>query len=232
VEGKKWLEEAIQSIDHLTDREKYGILGVHSVHVQKDLDKSIEYAKILIELYPERAGYRSNLGLDYFDQGRFEEAITQYKHAVRLDPYYIPSYMSMCYVYLNKLLQIDSALYWAQRMVSIGPENPWGYLYMGVCYFNKDKLEKARSEFEKVRDLSPGILGNLCNLAYTYLALGEFELAIDVFKNMLESWPEQAGAIYNLGLCYELMGADQQARIQYENYLSILESKALKPHPI
>ena len=86
VEGKKWLDEAIQSIDNLTDREKYGILGVYAVHVEKDLDKSMEYNRILIELYPERAGYRLNLGLDLFDLRRFEEAVTEFKHAVRLDP--------------------------------------------------------------------------------------------------------------------------------------------------
>lgn len=228
VEGKKWLDEAIQSIDNLTDREKYGILGVYAVHVEKDLDKSMEYNRILIELYPERAGYRLNLGLDLFDLRRFEEAVTEFKHAVRLDPYPMTAYGSMCYCYLNKLLQIDSAMYWAKRMISIGPENTWGYLYLGVCYFVKDEPEKARYEFEKFRELSPGIKGNLYNLAFTYIALEEFELAIDLYKNMLESWPEEAGAIYDLGLCYELMGADKQAVIQYENYLSFLESKEIE----
>jgi tetratricopeptide (TPR) repeat protein len=221
VEGKKWLDEAIQSIDNLTNREKYGILGVYAVHVEKDLNKSMEYNRILIELYPERAGYRLNLGLDLFDQGRFKEAVTEFKHAVRLDPYEIGPYASLSYIYNSKLRQIDSAMYWAQRMISIGPENPWGHFYLGVCYFEIDELEKARYEFEKVREISPGIKVNLYNLAHTLIALEEFELAIDVFKNI-----EGAGAIYDLGLCYEVMGADKLAVIQYEKYLSILESEA------
>ena len=45
---------------------------------------------------------------------------------------------------------------------------------------------------------------------------------------MLKSWPEGEGVIYDLGLCYELMGAHKQAVIQYENYLSFLESKEIE----
>jgi len=220
-EGKKWLHEAIQSIDNLTDPEKYGILAVYAVHVEKDLDKSNEYTRILIELFPERAGYRINLGLNFFDQGRFDEAVTEFKQAVHLDPNEIGPYASLSYTYNSKLRQVDSAMYWAQRMISIGPENPWGYFYLGVCYFERDELEKAREAFEKVRELSPGINRNLYNLAHTYIALEEFELAIDVFKSI-----EQTGAVYDLGLCYEVMGDDKQAKIQYEKYLSILESEA------
>lgn len=225
VEGKKWLDEAIQSIDNLTDREKYGILSLYAVHVEKDLDKSIEYTRILIELYPERAGYRVNLGLDLFDLGRFEEAITEFKNAVRLDPYTIAPYSSLTYTYIAKLLQVDSAMYWAQKMISLGPENPWGYFYLGVCYIDNDELEKARNEFEKVRELSPDIQVNLYNLAHTYTILEKFELAIDVFKHIIESWPEASLAYYNLGICYEMMGADEMAIIQYEEYLSKLESE-------
>jgi len=221
VEGKKWLDEAIRSIDNLTDSEKYSILVVYAVHVEKDLEKSIMYNKILIELHPERAGYRINLALDLFDQGRFEEAVIEYKHAVRLDPNNIMPYSGLTYTYNSKLRQIDSALYWAQRMISISPENQWGHFYLGVCYFERDELEKARYEFEKVREISPGIKVNLYNLAHTLIALDKFELAIEIFKNI-----EGARAIYDLGLCYEVMGADKLAIIQYEKYLSILESEA------
>ncbi len=221
VEGQKWLDEAILSIDNLTDPEKYGILGVYAVHVEKDLDKSNEYTRILIELNPERAGYRINLGLNYFDQGHFDEAVTEFKHAVHLDPIEIGPYASLSYIYNSKLHQIDSAMYWAQEMISTDPENPWGYFYLGVCYFEIDELEKASRAFEKVRELSPGINRNLYNLAHTYIALEEFELAIEVFKSI-----DQAGAVYDLGLCYEVMGNDKQARIQYEKYLSMLKSEA------
>lgn len=221
VEGKKWLDEAIRSIDHLTDSEKYSILNVYAVHVEKDLDKSNDYTKILIEMYPERAAPRLNLGLNFFDQERFEEAVSEFKHAVRLDPYNIGPYASLTYIYNSKLRQIDSAMYWAQRLIDISPENPWGHFYLGVCFFEIDELEQARSEFEQVQELSPGINVNQFNLAHTYIALEEFERAIEVFKDI-----EGAGAVYDLGLCYEVMGADQKAIVQYEKYLSLLENDA------
>jgi tetratricopeptide (TPR) repeat protein len=113
-------------------------------------------------------------------------------------------------------------------MIEIAPENPWGHFYLGVCYFEEDDLEKARDEFEKVRELSPAIEVNLYNLALTYQVLGEFELAIAVLKDIIEFRSEARLAHYYLGICYELNGDDEPAKTHYENYLSILNSMELE----
>ena len=41
-EGRMWLDEAMKSVDDLTDREKYSILALYAANVEKDLEKSIE----------------------------------------------------------------------------------------------------------------------------------------------------------------------------------------------
>lgn len=222
-EGKKWLDEAIQSVDDLTDHEKYSILAFYASNVDKDLAKSIEFTRIIIVLYPDNAIARNNLGWYLLNQGRYEESVTEYKKTIDLDPYSMLSYSGLIYNYISHLGQMDSAVFWARKMISYGPENPWGYLYLGVGYFAKDELRKARDEFEKVRELSPGIIINQYNLAHTYRALEEYELAVEVLKSIIEINPEKSDAYYYLGICYNLMGADETAVANYQKFLSMTE---------
>ena len=138
VEGKSWMDEAIQSIDNLTDHEKYSILAFYATNVDKDLDKSIDYMRILIELYPDRAAARHNLGWNLLNQGHYEESVTEYKKALALDPYFMLSYRGVIYIYNSHLGKSDSAVFWAKKMISLGPENPWGYFHLGVGNFILD----------------------------------------------------------------------------------------------
>ncbi|MEA3478892.1 MAG: tetratricopeptide repeat protein [Bacteroidota bacterium] len=223
VEGIRWLDEAIQSIDNLTDHEKYSILGFYAANVEKDMEKCIEYTMINIELYPDNASARHNLGWYFQMQGRWEESVAEYKAAIALEPYLMLPYGGLLWVLGSYLGQNDSVFYYSKQMINFGPENPWGYFYLGVAYFNMDELERAREEFEKVGELSPGLSLNQYNLAHTYRILGKYELAVEIFKRILELYPEESDPHYYLGICYNLMGADEMSVSSYQRFLSMTE---------
>ncbi len=65
--GRELLSRAVKSVDKLTERERLGILTLYAVNVEKNLPKGIEYAKMRIELYPDDATARNNLGWYYFN---------------------------------------------------------------------------------------------------------------------------------------------------------------------
>jgi len=222
--GKKWLDEAIQSIDDLTDPEKYSILAFYALNVDKDLDKSIEYTRMIIELYPDNSVARNNLGWYFQNQGHYEESVSEYKKAIELDPYFMLPYGGIIWVYNQHLGQMDSTLYWAKRMLSFDPDNPWANFYLGLGYFGMNEQEKAREAFEKARGLSPRLLLNLNRLAQTYRILGNYEQAVEVLKEIIEINPEGSDAYYYLGICYILMGTDEMAISNYRKSLSIIES--------
>ncbi|MCK4989652.1 MAG: tetratricopeptide repeat protein, partial [Bacteroidales bacterium] len=230
-EGKIWLDEAMSSIDNLTDREKYSILAFYASQVNKDLEKSIEYSMIMIELYPDNVIARNNLGWYFRNQGHYEKSVTEYKKAIQLDPYTMLPYAGLLWNYCAHLGQFDSAMFWTRKMLTYGPENPWAYFYLGVVNFAMDELEKAREAFEKVRELSPGIIVNLYNLAHTYRTLEKHELAIHVLKEIIAINPEESDAYYYQGISCELMGADETAIANYQKSLSMTEyQESENPH--
>jgi tetratricopeptide (TPR) repeat protein len=222
--GKKWLDEAIQSIDDLTDREKYSILSFYAANVEKNLDQSIKYNRLCLDLYPDHASIRNNLGYYLQQQKRYEESCIEYREAIRLDPYTKLAYAGLIWNYLANTWQIDSALFWSNRMISVEPEGVWGYFYLGSCYFGLNEYEKAEKEFEKARDLAPRLILNLYRLAHTYRVLGKYDRAVEVLEEILKLNREEGPAYYSMGVCYTLMGEHDRARDKYLHYMSFTDS--------
>jgi len=218
--GKEWLDEAITSIDDLTDREQFSILAFYAANVEKDLDKGINYNRMALELYPDSPVARNNLGWYLQQQKRYEESSIEYKEAIRIDPFFRLSYAGLIWNYLTYTGQMDSAMFWSNRMISAEPGNGWGYFYLGSCYFGQDDYDKAEREFEKAREFSPELVLSLYRLAYTYRTLEKYDKAVEVLEEIIRINITESPAFYNLGICYELMGEDDKAREKYLQYKS------------
>ncbi len=222
--GKMWLDEAIQSVDNLTDQEKYGILAFYAANVEKDLERSIEYTRVVIDLYPDKAIAYNNLGWYYQNLGRYEEAVHEYKRAIRLNPYAMITYGGLLWVYLEKIGNIDSSFYWAEEMIKYGPDNPWGYFYLGSAYIWKDKFEEAKEAYEKAWDLNPDIPLNQYRLAHTYRLVATPEKAVGVLKEILQLHPNEAPAHYDLGIYYQLIGEEVRSRDHFSRFKTRAET--------
>ncbi|RMG34148.1 MAG: tetratricopeptide repeat protein, partial [Methanobacteriota archaeon] len=111
--GIQLLKEAVEEIEHLTEREKYPILAWYAQAVEKDLPKAIRYAKELVTLYPDLSTAHNTLGYLYSLTGRYQEAIKEYQQAIRLDPYLMIAYNNLSITYMFQLgSEIDSARVW------------------------------------------------------------------------------------------------------------------------
>jgi len=221
--GRAWLDEAILSIDNLSDKEKYGILAFYAVNVENDLEKGIDYTKTRIELYPDDAVAHNNLGWYFQKHGHYAEALEEYKVTLRIDPYMMLTYSGLIRLNLEKLGQIDSALTWSNRMIQQGPDNPWGYFYLGSSYVGLDEFEKAEAAYLEARDLSPNLSMNAYRLAHVYRLQGVYDKAIEVLKTILRKNSEESSAHYDLAINYNLMGKSETARSHFLAFRKIAE---------
>ena len=238
--GRELLSQALQNVDSLTDKEKYGILALHAVNVENNFEKGIKYTKMRIDLYPDDPIPHNNLGWYYQQLGRFNEAVQEYKTAIRLNRYLLLTYAGVCWVYLEKLGQLDSAFVWSKRMISIDPQNAWGYFYLGSVYVCLDSLEKAQWAYEKAQDINPNILINLYNLAHLYSIQGRYEESIQFLeKYLLEINTSEISSYYNwqkisvhfdLGINYQLLENDIYSKIHFSKYIKIAQ-KWLEENP-
>ncbi len=223
-EGLKWLDEAILSIDNLTDREKFGILSFYAVNVENDLDKGIGYTEKRLGLYPDDPAAHNNLGWYFQKQGMYDKALDEYKMALQINPYMMLTNSGIIWIYLDYFAQIDSAMTWTNRMIKNAPDNPRGYFYLGSAYVGLNDLDKAEEAYLKAGELNPNFLMNQYRLAHVYRLQEKYNDAIEVLETILKKNPDEFSPQYDMGVNYNLVGKHELARSHFLEYNKIAET--------
>lgn len=218
--GKELIRQAVRSVDNLTDKEKYGILGFYAVSVENDLAKGIEYTRRLTDLYPDDPAYRNNLGWYYQLAGSYGEAVKEYKAAVKLNPRQALSYGGILWIYLEKLGHPDSAYAWARKMISDNPQNAWSYTYLGSALICYDSLPEAEAAFRKSREINPSVSFNLFRLAHTCSMRGGYDDAIHFLREIQEISPGESYSVwYDMGAYYQMQDNVAEAKKYLNDFL-------------
>ncbi len=230
--GKELLRQAVRSVDNLTDKEKYGILGFYEIHVENNLPKGIEYTKRLTDLYPDDPAYRNNLGYYYQMSKQYEEAATEYKAALAINPKQALTYGGLLWLYLTNIGNIDSSMVWAEKMIADNPQNPWSYSYLGSAWVCLDSLDKAVTAFRKAQAMNPNFTFNLFRLSYTYRLQGKFKESIEAIEGIPSiNQSETLTTWYNLGVNYQLLGDKAEAEKYFSMYRNYATDDWLKNWP-
>ncbi len=224
-EGKRLLSEAVQHVANLTDKEKYGILAFHALWVQKDPEKSVQYYKTLLGIYPEHAVTYNNLAWVYSRTGRYEEAVNAAREAIRLDPRLMIAYTNLGALYMYQLGDMKSALENCQQALQVDPRNAWALDCAGWSYFGEGQWADAQAAFEKAVAANPRSTMSRYRLAHACRLQGHYDQAVQALKPILEIDPSDTSAWYDLGVEYQLMGKQPEAKHHFEHFRKLMESE-------
>jgi tetratricopeptide (TPR) repeat protein len=140
-------------------------------------------------------------GLALAQQGKYEEAVEQYKKALEKDaeqPYVLANMADS----LSKINKNDEALAAYQKAISLAPNDAAMYTNMGVLLGKMGKLTESQEAFKKAASVNPGAAGqNLYNLGATLVNSGRAAEAAEAFKQAIAADPNFAEAYYQLGIC-------------------------------
>ncbi len=159
-------------------------------------------------------------GVDQYEQGKYQESIDIFNGILETfpDAYMANMNIGNCYFQMEKYEEAEKFyLLFYER----DQENADVLLGIGNCYANRGDNDTAlewynRIEFEKIR--APVVLYNVGTIFFNN---AQYENAIKYYKRAVEIKEDFTDAVYQLGLTNLTVGSNQDAIIQFENYLKL-----------
>ncbi len=141
----------------------------------------------------KRKQERYNMGRDYWDKGKYEAAVSEFKEAINIDPIYADAHCGLGRVYLGqgKLIEAKNSVkeslrlknnnYSDARKLSNALEN----YRLGLNFLNNRQWDKAITEFQAAINLEPIFTDAHYKLSRAYLATDNLEAAKNAAEGAL-----------------------------------------------
>lgn len=149
-------------------------------------------------------------GYAYDTTGNFEQALTEYDEAIRLNPKYPEAYSYRGAIY-DHLSQHQRAIRDFDEALKLNPQLATAYRNRGRAYYNLGQYERASRDFDEAIKLDP-------QDALTYTHRGDFFLndgrlleAIDEYDAAISLNPNLTAAYANRAMGHALLGNDVEA---------------------
>jgi tetratricopeptide (TPR) repeat protein len=258
LSSERWLDRGIKLL-------KYGLIivvavfGGYYAYNRYSQSKETPVYKVsrqieeAVRKNPRNLAARIALGTAYLDLGRYDDAITQFKEAQKLDKENQEVFVYLGRAYVAKgwdskaLQQFDKEidLYGKAGYARENRLLEEAYFQGGVIYWKKKKYDKAAEYVRGALEIGTTDADNHFFMGRIYLAKDVYDSAIIKFEEALRFDPKHPDAHYGLGLAlekkkelgravgefkkaYDLALSLKDAKKRYERLLSELEEAVEK----
>jgi len=180
-------------------------------------------------------------GTEYAAQGKFEQAMEEFRKVSKDDPYYqlteralnviedvrdqeVESKMA---VHLFRGMagvlkkQWDQAIKECNKAIDMNPGHPVAYYYRGNAYHNKDQYHKAISDYNETIAVDSRFAMAYFLRGHAYQDIGQVDQAISDFSKAVEIDPRDDVAYARRGDCYRDKGQYDEAISDYTKAIGI-----------
>jgi tetratricopeptide (TPR) repeat protein len=143
----------------------------------------------VLQLKPNDAQSHYNLGNILLQNGRWDEAIEHYQHALQFDPDYAQAHVNLGDALLQKGM-VDDALLHFQHALQIDPSNAPAHVNLGGILLQRGKVDDAITQFQKALQIRPGFAEAHARLGNALRQKGRAQEAIAQFQQSLQLEPD------------------------------------------
>lgn len=179
--------------------EFYNLIAV-TYFKQNKIEKSFEYLKKGVELYPNSYLLHYNLACLYFILGDFNNVISECKHSINLNPDYIENY-NLIGMVLYKNNKIEESIDFFKKSINIYP-NPVGYKGLGLVYNKQERFNLAIEMFNRALEKSDKQDDIYSNIGESYRLMGDFDESMRYFLKSIELNNENQESYIGIGKIY------------------------------
>ena len=155
-------------------------------------DKAIEAFKASFRYHPDRDDLHTELGNLLFSNERYDEAVNEYKEAVRINPSSNNHYsLGQGYLHTEKYTEAEIEF---NTVLRLEPEKPNADFGLGLVYSKKGESEEAIESFEKAITKRNDFYDAYAETGYAYADMGDIEKANEIVE-FLEEKDETLGEL-------------------------------------
>lgn len=144
-----------------------------------------------------------------YSTSRNLDAERYYGEALELEP---ENVLALTFMALNKLVlnQMDEAKKYIMQAVKVQPNHEYVQFCAGRILFANKEYEEAKRYLIRAVEQNPDI-ETQNTLALTYYELGEYNQALNIFKNINTKRPDSISVLMDMAKCYEKLNDNDNA---------------------
>lgn len=162
------------------------------------ISEASKHAELAVSLAPDLSPVHEARGRVYENTGKLDDALAEYRQAVKLNPMAVTSSLRIANIYAlqGKTDESEKAY---KAAIQARPSYWSGYTGLGGLYFNVGRFSDAAAQFEKMVELAPDQPLGYENLGAAYSQMGQYSKAIETFNKGLaikaspELWSDLGG---------------------------------------
>jgi tetratricopeptide (TPR) repeat protein len=175
--------------------------------------------------YPQSARAQNNLGEFLARQRHYDEAITHYAEAVRIQPKYLDALCNLGST-LHRVGQTAEGMSILTQLLAANPNHAAVHSTYGAALYRDGRFAEARTHFEKAIELSPTHPDANNNLGVLLNDAGQPAEAIRHYEVALAYNPEYGDALYNYGNALAKLGNLDGAAAKFIQSLTVDPTRA------
>ena len=187
---------------------------------KQEFAKAINYANFLNNKHPKKSIVYNILGAIYTKGKSFDDAIINYKEAVKLDPKSSEIYNNLGVAYkLN--YQTEEAINQLKKAIKINNNYPEAYYNLGNSYNELGDFNTAEKYYKKAIKFKPNYAEAYNNLCVSLNFQKKYQESLDSIKMAIHFKHNYSEAYKNLGLVLVNLNKFGEAIESYRKAISI-----------
>jgi len=161
-----------------------------------------------------------NLGLNYYNKGRYQESVEAYKKAIHIKPNEPDFYNNLGQAH-RALRSYHEAIEAYQKAIQIKPNYSFALINLGETYIEMGRYQEAIETLRKAIQLKPNDAAFYQNMGVACRKIGRYREAIEAYQEAIRLKPDSSDAYNNLGLAYYSLNRCQEATEAFKNAIRL-----------
>lgn len=169
-----------------------------------------------------------NLGVYYEAQGQVDRAEGAYKKTLLLEPRHVAASVNLAGLYRQRG-EDRKAIVTLSDLFDTGMDDPRARTDLAILYRLTGDFDRSLYESGEVLKRFGMVYGAMLNAGMVYLDLGKVEMALTLFLQLKQDYPEDSRVRFSIGKAYQALGNPFAAEQEYVQAIS-LDTNAYEAH--